>query len=161
MARTCTVCRHPDRPAIDMMLVNHRPFRDIAGRFNISKSAAVRHHDEHLPEALAKAQAAKETTQADDLLAQLRALRSKAMALLLAAEKSGDLRTALLGVREARGCLDLLLEVEQRISRQPTLNLLVAPEWLTVRTTLIRTLAPYPEAKTAVASALMRLEASV
>jgi hypothetical protein len=83
------------------------------------------------------------------------------MSLLLVAEKAGDIRTALAGVREARATLELLLEVEQRIDRRPTVNLLLAPEWLTVRTTLIRTLAPYPEAKTAVASALMRLEASV
>ena len=158
MARTCTVCRHPDRPAIDMMLVNHRPFRDIAGRFNVSKSAVLRHHDDHLPEALTQAKAASETANADDLLAQVRALRSKAMSLLLAAERAGDIRTALAGVREARATLELLLEVEQRIDRRPTLNLLVAPEWLRTRSALLDALRPFPEARTAVAARLVALE---
>ena len=161
MSRTCTVCRHPDRPAIDQAMVNRRPFRDIARHFGVSKDAAVRHHDACLPETLAKAQAATETARADDLLEQVKALRSKALALLLKAEQAGDLRTALTGVRTALACLELLAEMSAQIDRRPVVNLLVSPEWLTVRTTLIRTLASYPEAKTAVASALMRLEAAV
>jgi hypothetical protein len=161
MPRTCTVCVHGDRPAVDQALVNHRPYRNIAAQFRLSTSALVRHHDDHLPEALTKAKAAADVAQADDLLAQLRALRSKAMALLLAAEKSGDIRTALAGVREARVTLELLLELSQRIDRRPTLNLLVAPEWLATRSALLDALAPYPEARSAVAASLVRLETSV
>jgi hypothetical protein len=161
MPRTCTVCVHGDRPAVDQALVNHRPYRNIAAQFRLSTSALVRHHDDHLPEALTKAKAAADVAQADDLLAQLRALRSKAMALLLAAEKSGDIRTALAGVREARVTLELLLELSQRIDRRPTLNLLVAPEWLATRSVLLDALAPYPEARSAVAASLVRLETSV
>jgi hypothetical protein len=161
MPRTCTVCVHGDRPAVDQALVNHRPYRNIAAQFRLSTSALVRHHDDHLPEALTKAKAAADVAQADDLLAQLRALRSKAMALLLAAEKSGDIRTALAGVREARVTLELLLELSQRIDRRPTLNLLVAPEWLATRSVLLEALAPYPEARSAVAASLVRLETSV
>src|SRR5215212_7597728 len=145
MPRVCTVCVHQDRPAIDQALVNHRPYRNIAAQFRLSTSALVRHHDDHLPEALSKAKAAAETAQADDLLAQLRALRSKAMALLLKAEQAGDIRTALAGVREARATLELLLEIEQRIDRRPTVSLLVTPEWLATRSTLLEALRPYPE----------------
>jgi hypothetical protein len=121
--------------------------------------AVLRHHDEHLPDTLAKARAAEETARADDLLAQLRALRSKAMALLLAAEKAGDIRTALAGVREARATLELLLEIEQRIDRRPVVNLLLMPEWLQTRSALLEALRPYPDARSAVAAALVRLEA--
>jgi hypothetical protein len=161
MPRVCTVCVHDDRPAVDQALVNHRPYRNIAGQFRLSTSALVRHHDDHLPEALTRAKAAEATARADDLLAQLRALRSKAMALLLAAEKAGDYRTALAGIREARACLELLAEMSQAIDRRPTLNLLIAPEWLATRSALLEALRPYPEASTAVAARLMALEASV
>jgi hypothetical protein len=157
--RRCTVCTHPDAPGINQAMVNRRPFRNIAQQFGVSVWAALRHHDDHLPEALTKARAAQEAAQADDLLAQLRALRSKAMALLLAAEKSGDIRTALAGVREARACLELLLEIEQRIDRRPTLNLLIAPEWLAARAVLLDALRAYPEARAAVAARLVALEA--
>jgi hypothetical protein len=157
MARRCTVCIHDDRPAVDQALVNHRPFRTIADRFGLSKTALIRHHDEHLPETLAKAKAAAETAQADDLLSQVRALRSKSMSLLLAAEKAGDIRTALAGIREARACLELLAEMMQAIDRRPTLNLTLAPEWLTTRSALLEALRPYPEARTAVAARLNAL----
>lgn len=158
MARTCTVCRHPDRPAIDQALVSHRPFRDIAGRFGVSKSAAVRHHDDHLPDTLAKARAAAEAARADDLLEQVQALRAKSLQLMLSAERAGDLRTALAGVREARACLELLAELGQQLDRRPTVNLLIAPEWLQARSALIDALQPYPEARAAVARALLALE---
>src|SRR4051812_11771148 len=112
MARTCTVCRHPDRPVIDQALINHRPFRSIAVQFSTSKSALIRHYDDHLPEALTKARAAEEMAQADDLLEQVKGLRDKAHSIVLTAEQAGDLRTALMGVRETRACLELLLEIE-------------------------------------------------
>jgi hypothetical protein len=156
--RRCTVCVHDDRPSIDMMLVNHKPFRTIADRFALSKTALIRHHDDHLPEALARAKAAADAVQADDLLAQLRALRSKSMALLLAAEQSGDIRTALAGVREARACLELLLEIEQRIDRRPIVNVLVSPEWVATRSALVEALRPFPDARAAVAARLLALE---
>jgi len=160
MPRVCTVCVHDDRPAVDQALVNHRPYRNIAAQFRLSTSALVRHHDDHLPETLARAKAAAETAYADDLLDQVRALRNKSLSLLLAAEKSGDLRTALAGVREARASLELLAEMSQAIDRRPTLNLLIAPEWLATRTALLEALGPYPDARAAVASALVMLEVS-
>ena len=160
MAQTCTVCRHPDRPAVDMALVNHRPYRNIAAQFGLSASALVRHHDDHLPATLAKATAAAETARADDLLEQVRALRTKSLQLMLAAEKSGDLRTALAGIREARACLELLAEMSQQLDRRPVVNLTISAEWLAVRAELLDALRPHPEARQAVASRLAALGAA-
>jgi hypothetical protein len=160
MPRTCTVCVHDDRPAIDQALVNRKPFRDIACRFKVGRMALVRHADDHLAELLTKAKAAAESAQADDLLEQVRALLTKSLQLMLAAEKAGDLRTALAGIREARACLELLAEMSQAIDRRPTLNLLIAPEWLAARSTLLDALQGYPEARSAVAARLLALETS-
>jgi hypothetical protein len=157
--RRCTVCTHPDRPAIDQAIVNHKPFRAISRQFGVSKDAVLRHHDDHLPEALARAKGAEETARADDLLEQVRALRTKSLQLMLAAETAGDLRTALAGIREARACLELLAEMSQAIDRRPTLNLLIAPEWLATRSVLLDALRPYPEARAAVAARLVDLDA--
>ena len=160
MARTCTICRHDDRPAIDQAMVNHKPYRDIAGRFGVSRSALLRHHDDHLPAAMAKAKEAQEAARADDLLKEVRALRTKAYSLLMQAEKSGDLRTALMGVREARACLELLAELSQQLDRRPVVNVLLLPEWVRARSALLEALASYPEARGAVAARLASLEAS-
>lgn len=160
MSRRCTVCVHADRPAIDQALVNRRPFRHLAGRFGLSTGALVRHHDDHLPELLARARDAADVAQADDLLAQVVALKARALAILDKAERAKDWRACASLLREARGSVELLGELMHAIERRPTMNVLVAPEWLQARSVLVEALGPYPEARGAVAAALVRLEAS-
>ena len=78
MPRRCTICIHDSRSEIDQALVKRQPFRAIARQFDVSKSALVRHHDDHLPASLVKAQEATEAAQADALLAQVVGLRALA-----------------------------------------------------------------------------------
>jgi hypothetical protein len=156
--RTCTVCVHERRAAIDEALVAGDGFASIAREYAVSHDAVTRHRAAHLPAQIAQTPKAADVAAADDLLGQVRALRSKAMSILLAAERQGDLRTALSGIREARACLELLLEVEGEIDRRPTLNVLVAPEWLHTRAALLEALRPYPEARSTVAARLLALE---
>ena len=80
------------------------------------------------------------------------------MTILAKAEKAGQYRVALQGIREARGCLELLAELEGRLSRQPTFNVLLSPEWLEIQTTMLRTLDAFPDARVAVAESLAQLE---
>jgi hypothetical protein len=156
--RPCSICQHPDAPSVDQALVNHRPFRRISVQFGVSLSAVIRHHDDHLPATLAAATAAEETARADDLLDQVKGLRNKALSLLLAAEKSGDLKTALMGVREARACVELLAEMMQAIDRRPTLNVLLSPEWLQVRAVVLDVLRDDPGRRLALVERLEALE---
>ncbi len=157
MPRVCTICTHAEKPAINAALIANEPYRLIAERFGTSSAALTRHKADHLPASLAKAEAAKETALGDDLLAQVKQLRNKAISILLKAEAGGDYRTALMGIREARGCLELLAEMEGEISRQPV-NILFAPEWQQARAVLVQALQPYPAARTAVAAALTVVE---
>ncbi len=71
MARTCTICRHEKRADIDKALIARMPFRNIAGQHKVSKSALVRHLDDHIPAALLKAKDAEEIASADELLSQV------------------------------------------------------------------------------------------
>jgi len=159
--RVCSVCSHTDRAAIDKALVSAQlPNRRIATHYAVSEQAIRRHRIDHLPSKLADAQAVSRGVEAIDLLAELTALREKAMSLLLQAERAGDIRTALQGIREARACLELLAEVQGELDRRPTLTLLtMAPEWLQVRSAVMTALAPFEEARRAVADGLMALEA--
>ncbi len=158
MPRSCSACVHSECEAINAALVANEPYRTIADRYGLSHQALMRHKAEHLPASLAKATDAKETALADDLLAQVKALRNKSISILQKAEAAGDLRTALLGIREARSCIELLAEMEGEINRNPTINILVAPEWLAVRTVLLKALQSHPEARQAVAAALTGVE---
>jgi hypothetical protein len=133
----------------------------LAARFSAtSRFALDRHRAQHVPAQLAHAQAARQQAAADALLDQVQALRDKALALLGQAEAQDDLRTALVGVREARACLELLAELEQRLDRRPVVNVLVSAEWQRVRGALVTALAPYPQARAALASALVALESA-
>jgi hypothetical protein len=154
MPRVCTICTHPEREAINAALIANEPYRLIAERYGTSAAALTRHKAEHLPIALSKAQGAKEVTLADDLLLQVKNLRNKAISILLKAENAGDLRTALLGVREARACIELLAEMEGELNRRPQLNLYLSVEWLQVRALLMTALGEFPEARAAAAAAL-------
>ena len=158
MPRSCLICSHADRAAIDRALLTSS-LRDITRRYAIKKDAAARHKAEHLPELLARAYEAEQVAQANDILREVQALRAKADQLLMAAEAAGDLRTALLGVREARSCLELLAEMEGKLNRQPQFNLVVMPEWVRTRTVLLEALRPFPEARVIVAERLLALEA--
>ena len=155
MPRLCSVCAHAEREAIDRALVaGAAPFA-LARRYSsLSEPALRRHKGEHLPATLVKAREAAAVAQADDLLGQVRELRDQALGILTKAERAGDLKTALLAIREARATLELLAEMEGELSRSPVVNLLVAPEYIAVRTRLLVALAPYPEARIAAAEAL-------
>jgi transposase-like protein len=158
MPRPCTVCAHSDLDAIDAALVAGGSLRDIARRFGLSKDAVARHRDEHLPAALTEARDAEDAARADDLLAQVRQLQVRAHRILDRAEQTGDLRTALGAIREARGNLELLAKLLGELNDQPTVNVMVSPEWVSIRTVIIAALGPYPEARAAVADRLLALE---
>ena len=158
MPRTCTICTHESRPKIDQALVARRPFRAIAGQYGVSKSALVRHHDDHLPTALVKAQAATEAAQADALLAQVVDLRDKALDVLDTAQESADLRAAIGAIREARGCVELLAKLAGQLKDAPTVNILVSSEWQGLQAVILQALEPHADARLAVAEALVTVE---
>jgi hypothetical protein len=124
MARTCTICAHPERAAIDRALVAGEANRGIARRFSASDDAVQRHKADHLPQRLAAAKGAEDAAAADDLLAQVRALQAHALDILAATKDAAepDYRTALAAIREARGCVELFAkireaeEIEQRVA---------------------------------------------
>ncbi len=158
MPRKCSICIHDKRNEIDQALVARNPFRTIAGQYGVSKSALVRHHDDHLPAALMKARAATEAAQADALLAQVVDLRDKALGVLDTAQGSADLRVALGAIREARGCVELLAKLAGQLKDAPTVNILVSAEWQGLQAVILQALEPHTAARLAVAEALATVE---
>ena len=141
------------------MLIAGVPLRTIADRFAVSKTALIRHKDAHLPPSLLKAKEAREVARADDLLSQVRDLQSRALAILESAEASGEHRTALAAIAEARRNLELLGKLAGELDERPVVNVLISAEWIAIRTVLLEALMPHPQASTAVAERLVELEA--
>jgi len=162
MPRSCTVCEHPDRGAIDEALVGGASNLSVSSLFGVSESAVRRHKANHLPAKLVMARAAEEAAEevaeevaeADDLLGQVQDLQARTLAILEAAEGSNQHRTALSAIREARSNLELLAKLLGELDERPVVNLNVSPEWLELRAVIVGALEPHPEARGAVLRAL-------
>jgi len=239
--RTCTVCDHSERTAIDRALVVGEAMRNVAERFAISFAALQRHKANHLPTVLAEAKqrqdqardshvaaigdavqehAAAEEAHALDVMEELRRCFQRVNLLFDACDRwlrdaddptrydigprAGDILVTyaepgadgkpvrrkvsldrLLARLDASGATverweskhadprDLVLKAAQQLTTQtqllakllgqlderPQVNVLMAPEWLQVRAALLTALVAHPEARQAVAAALMAVEA--
>src|SRR5260221_11284384 len=82
MPRTCSICAHPKRGAIDVAIAAGTSYRDLAGQFHVSKTAVARHASTDVPASIAKAQEAREEAQALDVWRQLKAINGAAVAIL-------------------------------------------------------------------------------
>ena len=86
----------------------------------------------------------------NNTLAEVRALKTRAMEILEQAQKAGDLKTALIGIRDARGCLETCLKAEGQLKDGPQITIINNPEWVELRTFIITALDDFPQAKAAV-----------
>ena len=152
--RACTICTHPERHAIEREIVTGGSKRRIAAQHGLVESSVRRHAEAHLPVALLKAQDAREVAQGDNLLADVRDLQRRTLRLLEKAEGGDDLRAALTAIGVARANVELLARLLGELQDGAVINLTAAPEWAALRTRIIAALAPYPDARLAVAEAL-------
>jgi hypothetical protein len=153
----CKICQRPDRERIDAAIVIGKSLNSIAVDCGISPSSVQRHRDKCLAATLAKAApavAAAEIDHGTNLAASAAQLRDKALSILAKAERAGDLKTALIGVREAARCVDLLGRVTGDLDTGITLNVAVAPSLTQLQQAILLALGPFPEARRAVVSAL-------
>jgi len=153
LPRKCSVCEHVQIKEIDESLVNGIGLRKIAERFSLS-TTSIHRHKKHLNGTLIKAHEAQEIMYADNLLRQVKDLQSKALNILSKAEEAEDWRAATGAIREARGCLELLGKLAGELNEGQTVNVIVSPQWVELRTTIIKALEPHPEAKSTVSRAL-------
>jgi hypothetical protein len=160
MPRTCTVCTHPERVAVDQALVAGRAYRDIAGQFSVSRSALDRHRAEHLSPAVQKARQATEAEHALDITKQLRAINGVSLSILDEARRSNNPVVALKAIDRVQRQIELQAKLLGELDERPQVNVLLAPEWVSIRGTVLTALAPYPEARAAVAQQLLALEGS-
>ena len=124
MSRCCTICFHPDKLAIEAALLDqHMSFRLIAARWGLTTTSLQRHRHTHLAQALRESQELQRMLTTENLLNKLSVLDDIALELLAEARKAGDIRAALLAVKESRSNVEVfaklgpLGEVEGRLAR--------------------------------------------
>ena len=167
----CTICRHPRRTDIEAALLAGRSTYSIGAEFQVSRSAVQRHKAEgHLSRTLKKAtnsaiipDAKRDEilalVQTDEMVKWLKSLLAKSVRILNTAEESGDLKTALAGIHEARANIVALQQVATGMAQVGTLNQQVnvglsPDEYQKTVSRIIRALEPFPDARIAVLAAL-------
>lgn len=169
--KTCTVCSHREHAAIDLALARGVSPGALARRYKLGHNSIYRHRVNHLPPALrAKLIAGPAVeidldrlreTESQSLLANLVALRHRLFASLDTAEESGDGNM----IGRLAGQLHKNMELvghllgDLGIGSTTVNNVLVLPAYVEMRVELVRALAPFPEARQAVAAILHHLEA--
>ncbi len=156
--RTCTICSHAARAAIDAALVSGASLRDIAGQFHVSKTAVARHADGHIAATVTRSQEAREEAQALDVVRQLKAINTAALEILAKARKIDDPDTQLKAIDRIQRQIELQAKLLGDLDERPQVNVLLSAEWISVRTVLLAALAPFPDARVAAATALLQVE---
>lgn len=154
MPPKCTVCQHKAIKQINEQIIAGVALRRIAADTGLSETALRRHRDKHLPEHLAKAKTAEVATRADNLISDLQYLRTSAIEFLEQAKTEKDRKAAASLISAAVKVIEVLAEVRGELNRQTQVNIIQAPVWIETRTVILQALAPYPEARQAVAKAL-------
>ncbi|MGI8406324.1 MAG: hypothetical protein ACR2OE_16460 [Thermomicrobiales bacterium] len=136
-------------------------FRDIARQYAVSKDALARHKREHLAPRLA--QVVERNEQADirtaiDVVAQLKAINGAALSVLTEARNAGDGDLALRAIDRIQRQVELQAKLIDLINDGDTVNIIIAPEWVQLRTVILAALHPYPDAAQAVAGRLVAIE---
>jgi hypothetical protein len=160
--RPCKVCAHPNRVDIDASLIAGAALTGIAANYGMSPQSLLRHRDRHIPteaqQKAAQAVAAGESLHGAGLMLKAAALLQTAETILEDAMTSGQPETALRAIREAGRMVELCAKLTGDLDASTTINLTLAPQWVTLQTTILQALAPHPEARSAVVAALERVQ---
>ncbi len=154
MPRSCTVCEHPERGALDKALAAGASNRSVASLYDVSEAAVRRHKGNHLPARVAKAQEEEDVREALDVVKQLKAINAASLNILKEARGQGKPSTALQAVDRIHRQIELQAKLLGELDDRPQVNVLVSPEWLELRTVIVGALDHHPRARDAVLRAV-------
>jgi len=154
MGNRCSICMNPKRPEIDEAIIRGDTLRTVSLQYGMSTASVQRHKNAHLPKELVIAKDAKDVAAAGNLLSELTDLKDRTERILAKCEQAGDLRTALLGIKELRNCVELLLKVSGELQPAQTVNISIHPEWVKLQAVIFQTLEEFPVAKSALIQAI-------
>lgn len=173
MGRPCTICTSDPatRERVEHELVAGLTLKAVSLNTGMSVGALHRHKTEHLPKLLARAcrergpqppavqqfvrQEVQEGRRALDVVKQLREINTIAFAILKEARDQEDGELALKAIDRIHKQLELQGRLLGQLEEGAPISVIVNnPEWTTIRTTILVTLRPYPEALRALAAAL-------
>lgn len=161
MPKTCSICTlSPEmRDALDHALARHGgSIRKISQEFGVGYDALYRHAQEYLPHALLASAEADTVSHADNLLDDIAWQRREARGLLDAAKRTNDIRAGVAALGILLRQLELLAKLRGELWANQQVNIILTEEGQQLIGVILMALAPWPEARLSVASALGALE---
>jgi hypothetical protein len=157
----CTCCILENRAELDAAIVAGESVRSIGRRFGVSPWAVSRHHNRHLSPALAGVQIPAGAEGRASLVDRIEVLIGNAETMFAAAALAGQGAQALAVLKELRSQLELLGKADGSLATTPTvtINLMASEEYIRVRSAIFAALMQFPDARLAVASNLLEIEA--
>lgn len=158
MGRKSKIESHPNSNKIITRLASGEEFSKIIEDYPDIRWQDLDYYKQNkLHEVISKSDELKSEIESDlgnNTLAEVRTLKTRAIEILGQAQQAGDLKTALMGIREARSCLELCMKAEGQLNDAPQITIINQPEWIELRTLIIGALEPYPDAREAVVRAI-------
>ncbi len=155
MGNKCKTCAHPRRGDIDRDLVAGIALRTIAAEYGVSHVALGRHfRNGHITSQMQEQYHAEGLIEREEITAQVKDLQRLLHSFLREANDSKEVRDVLLLTREIRALIELLGKLLGRFPKEPEINILVNPTWISLKQEIFQALEPFPDAKTAVFAAI-------
>ena len=154
----CKCGQYPGHLELDKAYLNNEiSLQQYADKVGCTKPSVERHVKGHLPDAILKAKDIEDVANGDTILDELKKARERTYALLDKAEAAANTKVygaPVAYLREIREQLKFIAELEGKLATQPTINITLNAEWISLRTTIIQALEPFPDARRAVIDAL-------
>jgi heme oxygenase len=154
MALRCSICVHDKRDAIDQDIIAQRTLRDIAGHYDVSKSALDRHVD-HIGQLMRAVGEQSTLDRRERLFGHLAQLQATTRHILETAMRTQNLETALRAVARLEKQLELEARLTGDLNEQGDAN---ASQWREFRSIITSVLNKHPQAHEAVITALKEME---
>jgi len=148
------ICQHPDRESIDKALARQTSNRELARVYSLSEASIRRHKANHLPARVARAQEAEDVREALDVVRQLKAINAASLHILKEAREQGRQGTALAAIDRIHKQIELQAKLLGELDDRPQVNILVSPQWLELRATIVTALERHPQARESVLRAV-------
>ena len=150
----CKACNYSGHEEHDKAL--------LAGKLNDSDYArivgcthkSIARHRAHISEEIAQSAQAQAILTTDELFKSIQDEASIVRELRDEARDEGNIELALKAVDRALKCIEIYAKVRGLIQEGPQVNILINPEWIELRTLIIKALEPYPQAREAVVHAI-------
>ncbi len=157
MGMPCVSCTHSNRAGIDSALVAGRTLDSVAKEFGLNVKAVGRHRRAHLSPALVAVSAEARLNAGRTTLHRVEDLAARVERVMAKAEAEGREHTFLQSARELRASVELLAKLTGELKPEGAVtvfNVTQDESWVRIRSAILVALAPYPDARLAVAEAV-------